>query len=171
MTSFKGDAMGRPLKRLPTVRWGELSDATGSAVELPALLSKLAWAGAGDARDAIEELAGRVCALGFVLAEVTASVIPFLMELAEIPEANCRVEILELVAAINSTRQWADAAAAAAPQYRSSYEEKISWEDSSRAAVEASRGTIESLARDPDPAVAAVARQLLDNLTDRPGRM
>ncbi|WP_143074840.1 hypothetical protein [Streptomyces mangrovisoli] len=162
--------MGRPLKRLPAVRWGELSDATGSAVELPALLSKLAWAGESDARDAIDELAGRVCALGFVLAEATASVIPFLMELAEIPESNCRVEILELVSAVHSTRQWADAAAVAAPKHRSSYDEKVSWEENSRAAVEASRGIIESLTLDSDAAVAALACQLLDDLVDPPGR-
>ncbi|MEV7020600.1 hypothetical protein [Kitasatospora sp. NPDC093558] len=161
--------MGRPLKRLSAVRWGELSDATGSAVEIPALLAKLAWAGENDARDAIDELADRVCALGFVLAEATASVIPFLMELAEIPDVNCRVEILRLVAAVNSARQWADAAAAAAPQYRSFYEEKVSWEKKSRAAVAASREIIESLTQDSDIAVAAVARQLLDNLADRPG--
>ncbi|MGW2108012.1 hypothetical protein [Streptomyces sp. NPDC001948] len=156
--------MGRPLKRLSAVRWGELSDATGSAVELPALLSKLAWADEGDARDAIDELADRVCVLGFVLAEATASVIPFLIELAAIPEGNCRIEILELISAVNSTRQWADAAAAAAPQHRSSYEEKVSWEENSRAAVAASRGIIEELTQDPDVSVAAIARQLLDNL-------
>ncbi|WP_327673821.1 hypothetical protein [Kitasatospora sp. NBC_00458] len=161
--------MGRPLKRLTTVRWGELSDASGPAVELPALLSKLAWAGESDARIAIDELASRICALGFVLTEATASTIPFLMELAEIPEANCRAEILELITAVNSTRQWADAAAAAAPQYRAAYEEKISWEEDSRAAVAASKGIIASLARDPDAAVASVARELLDSLTDRPG--
>lgn len=161
--------MGRPLKRLSAVRWGELSDATGSAVELPALLSKLAWAGEDDARDAIDELADRVCALGFVLTEATASVIPFLMELARLPEVNCRIEILELIAAVNSTRQWADAAAAAAPQYRSSYEEKVSWEENSRAAVAASKGIIESITQDSDAAVAAVARQLLDSLADRRG--
>ncbi len=86
------------------------------------------------------------------------------MELAAIPEGNCRTEILELISAVNSTRQWADAAAAAAPQYRSSYEEKVSWEDNSRAAVAASRGIIEELTQDPDVSVAAIACQLLDNL-------
>lgn len=161
--------MGRPLKRLSAIRWSELADASGPAVELPALLSKLAWASESDARDAIDELAGRICSLGFVVTEATASTIPFLAELAEMPEANCRVEILELITAVYSTQQWADAAAAAAPQYRGSYEEKISWEADSRAAVAASKRIIESLTRDLDAAVASAARELLGNLTSNPG--
>lgn len=97
---------------------GELSDSSGSAAELPALLSKAAWVGVDDARAAIEDLANRVCPLGYVIAEATSTVIPLLVELPEVPEVHCRVEVLELIFAINSTRQWA--AAAAAPQHRAS---------------------------------------------------
>ncbi|MFJ9695781.1 hypothetical protein [Kitasatospora sp. NPDC101183] len=156
--------MGSLLKRLSSVRWGELSDSTGSAVAVPALLSKAAWSGGRDARNAIDQLADRVCELGFVLTEATASVVPFLVELAAAPEVSCRSEALELVAAINSARQWSDAAAAAAPQYRSSYDVKVSWEEDSRAAIAASKGAIESLSRDADENIAHIACRLLNSL-------
>lgn len=156
--------MGRPLKELYTVRWGELSDAAGSAAPIPPLLSKLAWSGEREARDALDEIADRICAMGFVLTEATAKVVPFLADLLGMPGATCRSEVLELIIAIHATRQWEDAAAAATPRYRSSYDEKVSWERSSREAVRAERRTFESLTRDPDTAVAALARQLLDTM-------
>ncbi|WP_406344469.1 hypothetical protein [Streptomyces sp. NBC_00648] len=128
------------------------------------MLSRVAWASDENARAAIDELADRVCALGFVVSEATSSVVPFLLELAEIPDGQCKLEIIELITAIYAARQWNDAAAAAAPQYRSNFEDKVSWELNSKAAVLAGAEVIESLAHHIDPQVAGAARHLLDML-------
>ncbi|OKI61093.1 hypothetical protein AMK15_20135 [Streptomyces sp. MJM1172] len=157
--------MGRVLKRLTAVRWADLSDATGSAGDIPALLSRAAWADGPAACAAVDELSDRVCALGFVVSEATPVTVPFLVELAGHPEAQCRVEVIDLITSIYETSQWADASAAADPRYRSAFEEKVAWEVTAKDAVLAQRQVFEVLARDADRGVAAAASRILSLLS------
>ncbi|MFJ3978103.1 hypothetical protein [Streptomyces sp. NPDC090021] len=113
----------------------------------------------------MDELSDRVCALGFVVSEVTPVTVPFLVELAGHPEAQCRVEVLELITSIYETTQWADASDAADPRYRSAFEEKVAWEVAAKDAVLAHRQVVEVLARDADRRVAASAGRLLSLLS------
>jgi hypothetical protein len=139
-----------------------MSDAMGSASEIPSLLSKVAWAGEDVARDSLDQLADRVCALGFVVSEVTSVVVPFLVELAAKPDCKCRVEIVELISSIYLARQWEDSAKCVALKYRSSFEVKVAWEASSRDEILASKGVFESLVQGSDFGVAIAASHLLE---------
>ncbi|MEU9107144.1 hypothetical protein AB0D54_22890 [Streptomyces xanthophaeus] len=100
-----------------------------------------------------------------MVSEVTPVTIPFLVELAGYPEAQCRVEAIDLISSIYKTTQWADASAAADPKYRSAFEEKVAWEVAAKDAVLAHRQVIEVLAQDSDRGVAAAASRLLSLLS------
>ncbi|XXZ47656.1 hypothetical protein AAGT00_01585 [Streptomyces cavourensis] len=149
---------------MAAVRWGDLSHANGSAGDIPALLSRVAWGDEANARAALDDLSDKVCALGFVVSEATPVVVPFLVELAGNPEVRCQVEVLELIASICETTQWEEAAAAADPRYRSEFSEKVAWEASAKAVVLAHRGAFEVLALDSDRGTAAVADRILSQL-------
>lgn len=156
--------MGRILKRLTAVRWGDLSHANGSAGDIPALLSRVAWGDEANARAALDELSDKICSLGFVVSEATPAVVPFLVELAGNPEVRCQVEVLELIASIYETTQWEEAAAAADPRYRSEFSEKVEWEASAKAVVLAHRRAFEVLSLDSDRGIVDVANRILSQL-------
>lgn len=86
------------------------------------------------------------------------------MELAGHPEAQCRVEVIDLIASIYKTTQWADASAAADPKYRSAFREKVAWEMRAKDAVLAHRQVVEVLTQDGDCEVADAASRLLSLL-------
>lgn len=152
--------MGSLLRGLPRVPWGQLQGAQAPAGDIPALLSKLAWADEQAGRLAADELGDRVCAMGFVVAEATAPTVPFLLELAGAPSVRCKAEVLDLLTSIFTARQWSEAAAAAGPG-SSSYREQPGWEVASRKAVLAGRSLVEELADAVQPEVAAAAGRLL----------
>jgi len=155
--------MGRLLKGIPGVRWGDLRDARHApAGEIPPLLSRVAYGGVETALAALDELGDRICGLGFVVGEVTAATVPFLLELAAAPRLTCRAELLELLGNIVRADQWHSAAAAAGGgPGRPSYAEQLDWEVASRAAVLAGRPTAETLAASVRPEEAGAARELL----------
>lgn len=85
---------------------------------------------------------------------------PFLLELATAPAVRCKAEVLDLLTAIFTARQWSEAAAAAGPGSES-YKEQPGWEVASRQAVLAGRCAVEGLADAVQPDVAAAAGRLL----------
>ncbi|WP_345189261.1 hypothetical protein [Streptomyces lavendulae] len=99
------------------------------------------------------------------MSEATPVTVPFLMELVGHPEAQCRVEVIDLIASIYKTTQWADASAAADPKYRSAFQEKVDWEERAKDAVLAHKQVVEVLTQDGDREVAASASQLLSLLS------
>ncbi|MEU6852702.1 hypothetical protein ABZ901_22595 [Actinacidiphila alni] len=156
--------MGSVLRGLSRVPWGSLQDAQGPAGEIPALLSKVAWADGEAATAAVEELGERLCSLGFVVAEATAPAVPFLVELAGAPQVSSARELVELLHRIAVARQWSETAAAGGPGHAATYARQVGWEADVRAAVGAGRPVYEQLAAGGDPAVARAARQLLEVL-------
>ncbi|MFC8419987.1 hypothetical protein ACFUN7_03715 [Streptomyces sp. NPDC057236] len=156
--------MGRVLKRVARVPWAKLSDSQGSAQGIPALLSTLAWGDQESASAALDELSDRVCALGFVVSEATAHVVPFLVELADDSAGRHRADILALLAGIHAARQWESTAAAATGKDAEKYQEKVAWEAAGRSAVAAGLEVFRRLLDDPDPDVARAARDLVSVL-------
>ncbi|MET4926567.1 hypothetical protein P3L51_30145 [Streptomyces sp. PSRA5] len=131
-----------------------MRDARGSARGIPGLLGRVARAAdAETARAALEEIGERVCELRFVVCEATAYTVPFLLDLAGSPDPRhlpCKADVLELLLAIVSARQW--------PAHLT---ERIGWEAASHEAVRAGRAVIEGLATSVRPDVAAAASRLL----------
>ncbi|MBK3581807.1 hypothetical protein JHN63_50290 [Streptomyces sp. MBT65] len=156
--------MGRVLKRLPQVPWGQLQDSEGSARHIPALLSTVARGAEAAASAALDELGDRVCALGFVVSEATPQVVPFLLELAGDDAVRKRAEILELLSKIYSARQWESAAGALSVKEAGIHQEKIAWEVAGRDAVLAGTGVFQKLLDDANPEVSGTARDLLSIL-------
>ncbi|WP_405590658.1 hypothetical protein [Streptomyces sp. NBC_01092] len=161
--------MGSLLKGVSGVRWGELRDARQlRAGDIPPLLSRIAHGGEDAARLAIDELGDRVCALGFVVGEATASTVPFLLELAGAPHVPCKAELLDLLESIYRTEQWHSSAAAAGGPKSTSFQEQPAWEVAARAAVRAGRPVIEGLASSVRPEEAETARKLLLTMDEVP---
>ncbi|MBB1244439.1 hypothetical protein GL263_12830 [Streptomyces durbertensis] len=152
--------MGRSLKGVSRVRWAELTDATGSATDLPGLLGRIAWGNADVAQDAVDQLGDRVCELGFVVQEATPHVVPFLLELVADPAVTCRAELLALLTRVYEANQW-ESAAAAAPSHAANYEAKVDWEQRSRTAVAAGAEVFAQLVLSAEPEVARLAGELL----------
>ncbi|MFI1027177.1 hypothetical protein [Streptomyces sp. NPDC020951] len=157
--------MGRMLKRVPQVPWGSLRDSTGSARDIPPLLSRVAWGDEETASEAVDELGDRVCSLGFVVSEATPHVVPFLVELAGADTVRSRAEILELIARIHAAREWESTARLAPGKDAQGHQEKIAWEAASQSAVLAGAGVFRGLLDDPDPEVSRAARELIAALT------
>ncbi|MFD5402154.1 hypothetical protein [Streptomyces griseorubiginosus] len=161
--------MGSLLKGVSGVRWGTLRDARElPAGDIPPLLSRIAYGGEDTARLAIDELGDRVCALGFVVGEATASTVPFLMELAGAPYVPCKAELLELLESIYRTDNWHSSASAAGGPKRTSFREQPAWEVAAREAVHAGRLVIEGLASSMRPEEAEPARNLLLTMDEAP---
>ncbi|MEU0171697.1 hypothetical protein ABZ214_40690 [Streptomyces iakyrus] len=162
--------MGSLLKGVSRIRWGELRDAAEApAVGIPSLLSRIAHADEVTARLAIDELSDSVCALGCVVGEVTATTVPFLLELVGAPHVPCKAELMDLLASIYRTEQWHSAAAAARDQKNyTSYQEQPGWEEAARAAVYTGRPVLEELASSVRPEEAAPARNLLRVMDEAP---
>ncbi|MGW4378937.1 hypothetical protein [Kitasatospora sp. NPDC004531] len=155
--------MGSLLRGVSGVRWAGLRDATGApAGGIPPLLSRIAYGDEDAARAAIEELGDAVCALGFVVGEATAPVVPYLVELAGAPHVACKAELLDLLESICRTDQWHSAAAAAGGSKRDrSCWRQPRWEAAARAAVCAGRSVVEGVASSVRPEEAVAARRLL----------
>ncbi|MDT0469070.1 hypothetical protein [Streptomyces gibsoniae] len=161
--------MGGLLKGVSGVRWGELRDARElPAGDIPPLLSRIAYGGEDTARLAVDELGDRVCALGFVVGEATASTVPFLLELAGAPYVPCKAELLDLLESIYRTDSWHSSAAAAGGPKRTSFREQPAWEVAAREAVHAGRLVIEGLASSMRPEEAEPARKLLVTMDEAP---
>ncbi|MFD5592289.1 hypothetical protein [Streptomyces griseorubiginosus] len=161
--------MGSLLKGVSGVRWGTLRDARElPAGDIPPLLSRIAYGGEDTARLAIDELGDRVCALGFVVGEATASTVPFLLELAGAPYVPCKAELLDLLESIYRTDSWHSSASAAGGPKRTSFREQPAWEVAAREAVHAGRLVIEGLASSMRPEEAEQARKLLLTMDEAP---
>jgi hypothetical protein len=94
--------MGTLLKRVKLIPWHELRDSLGSAVELPAVLARVAWSDEAESALALDDLRFRICRDGLAVEEVTATVVPLLWELTEAPQVRCRAEILGLLSAVHT---------------------------------------------------------------------
>ncbi|MFJ5834681.1 hypothetical protein [Streptomyces sp. NPDC093089] len=162
--------VGSLLRGVSGVRWGELCDATGAAASgIPPLLSRIAYGDGDTARIAIDDLGDAVCALGFVVGEVTAPTVPFLLELAGSPRVSCKAELLDLLGSIYRTDQWHSAAASTQDRkHDASYQQQIGWEAAARAAVYTGRSVIEGVASSVRPEEAMPARKLLQVMDDTP---
>ncbi|MET9444568.1 hypothetical protein [Streptomyces sp. NPDC006610] len=154
-----------PLGALGEVPWHELRDSSGSAAAVPLLLNSIAWGATDTAHSALDELRGRVCQYGFVTEQATAATVPFLWELARIPQVACRPGILGLLRNIADARQW-EHTAAAYPKLLNHRENHVVWERAARDAVHAGRGALAALRCDPDPEVVRAAGELALALGD-----
>ncbi|MFB7128404.1 hypothetical protein [Kitasatospora sp. NPDC056273] len=161
--------MGRLLRTVSGVRWGELRDVTGApAGRIPPLLSRIAYGDEGSARRAVGELADVVCALGFVVGEVTAPTVPFLLELVGAPHVVCKAELLDLLGSICQADQWHSAAAAAGDRHGASRRPQVDLEAAARRAVHAGWSVIVGVASSVRPEEAGAARRLLRVMDDAP---
>ncbi|WP_228921398.1 hypothetical protein [Streptomyces sp. DH7] len=158
--------MGSLLKGVSGVRWGELRDATGAtAGGVPPLLSRIAYGDEDTTRIAIDDLGDAICSLGFVVGEVTAPTVPFLLELAGSPHVACKAELLDLLGSICRADQWHSAAAAVGDRkHDASYQQQPGWEAAARTAVYAGRSVIEGVASSVRPEEATPARKLLQEM-------
>ena len=119
--------MATPLRNLEHVSWDEIKDSKGSAHDIPFLLNSVARGDAATARAALQDLRERICQFGFVVEQATAATVPFLWELAELPQVTCRVQIIQLLKDIADARQW-ERTAAAYPKLLNRRENWVGWE-------------------------------------------
>ncbi|HEY8980775.1 MAG TPA: hypothetical protein VIU15_14440 [Streptomyces sp.] len=163
--------MGTVLKNLQRVPWARLQAAgESSARAVPALLSKVAWGDRATAKFAVDELMDLVCELGFVVQEVTAPTVPFLIELAGAPHVECKAEVLELLQKIFTGRQWSATSKAFTTGPVIHLEQQVGWEAAAQEAVAAGRPIFEVLASSVDPDVAQAASELLQSLAEETQR-
>src|SRR5690242_9363630 len=83
-----GVAHTTPLAALSRVPWGEIQDSTGCASAIPLLLNSVAWGDRETADAALGDLRRRICQYGFVVEQATAATVPFLWELAQLPQVT-----------------------------------------------------------------------------------
>lgn len=157
--------METTLKNLGHVPWRELQDSTGSASAIPLLLAAITSDDEANAVAALARLRRRICQYGFVVDQATAATVPFLWELAQLPEVLCRVQILQLLKNIAEARQW-ESTAVAYPKLLNRRENYVEWEREARRAVRAHRGTIQRLLAEPDKELVHAARELASALAD-----
>ncbi|SEP70359.1 hypothetical protein SAMN04487983_1001315 [Streptomyces sp. yr375] len=162
MTATKRTA---PLADLGHVPWPEIKDSTGSAAAIPFLLTTVARGDADSADTALRQLRRRICQFGFVVDEATAATVPFLWELARLPQVTCRAEILRLLKSIADTRQW-ETTAAAYPKLLHHPDNYVGWERAARDAVHAQRGVLRQLLAEPDTELVRATTELAETLTD-----
>ncbi|GAA2895244.1 hypothetical protein [Streptomyces mexicanus] len=160
-----GRATATPLAALDQVPWSEIRDSTGSAADIPRLLRTLAGDDADAARAALEELRTRICQYGFVVEQATAATVPFLWELAQLPQVTCRAQIIQLLRSIADARQW-ESVAAVYPKVLNHRENPVVWERRARQAVRARRGALHALLAEEDGEVARATTELADALAE-----
>ncbi|MCX4461941.1 hypothetical protein OG585_02085 [Streptomyces sp. NBC_01340] len=153
------------LKNLRHVPWRELQDSTGSATGIPLLLATITSGDEATAVAALVRLRQRICQYGFVVDQATAATVPFLCELAQLPQVPCRVQILQLLKNIADARQWENTAIAY-PKLLNRRENYVEWEREARRAVRAHRGTIQGLLGEPDKELVQAAEELASALAD-----
>ena len=95
--------------------------------------------------------------------QATAATVPFLWELAQLPQVTCRAQIIRLLASIAEARQWEDIASAY-PKLLNHRENPVAWERAARQAVRARRGTLRSLVHEQDTEVARASAELARSL-------
>ena len=154
-----------PLKDLGHVPWPEIRDSTGSAADIPALLTTVARGDADTAESALGQLRRRICQYGFVVDQATAATVPFLWELVRIPQVTCRAGILRLLKSIADARQWEDTAVAY-PKLLRHPDNHVAWEREARRAVHAQRGVLRDLLDERDKDFVRASTELADTLSD-----
>ncbi|MEU1532418.1 hypothetical protein [Streptomyces fagopyri] len=157
--------MKTALKDLEHIPWRELQDSTGAATAIPSLLTAITSGDEATAVAALVRLRQRICQYGFVVDQATAATVPFLWELAQLPQVACRVQILQLLKNIAEARQW-ESTATAYPKLLNRPENYVGWERAARRAVRDQRGTIQRLLAEPDREVVEATRELASALTD-----
>ncbi|MFF3663300.1 hypothetical protein [Streptomyces olivochromogenes] len=164
-TPLVGADMDTTLKNLRDVPWRELQDSTGSATGIPFLLAAITTGDEATAVAALARLRQRICQYGFVVDQATAATVPFLWELAQLPQVPCRVQVLQLLKSIAAARQW-ESTAVAYPKLLNRRENYVGWEREARRAVRAHRETIQRLLDEPDKELVQAARELASALAD-----
>jgi hypothetical protein len=158
-----GPAPIAPLMTLGQVPWNEIKDSTGSAAAIPLLLSSVAWGDEQTGRAALEELRKRICQYGFVVEQATAAAVPFLWELAQLPQVTCRPQIIELLRSIADARQW-ESTATVYPKLLNRRENHVVWERAARRAVHDRRGVLPLLLAEGDAEIARASTELARTL-------
>jgi hypothetical protein len=151
--------MATPLKDLGHVPWDTIKDSSGSAAAIPILLHDIAWGDGPTARAALGVLRGRICQYGFVVDQATAATVPFLWELARLPQVTCRVEIVHLLKSIADARQWENTAAVY-PKLLNHPHDYVGWEREARRAVRADQGVLRQLLAEQDTGLVEAATEL-----------
>lgn len=152
-----------PLRALGEVPWREIQDSTGSAAAIPLLLTTVAWGGPEAASGALRELRDRICQYGFVVEQATAATVPFLWELAQLPQVTCRAPIIQLLKNIADARQW-EHTASAYPKLLNHSENHVVWERAARRAVHARRAALPQLMAEEDAEIAHASTELARSL-------
>ncbi|GAA1013528.1 abaA [Streptomyces sp. F-3] len=158
-----GAATAMPLSGLGRVSWSEIKDSTGPATAIPLLLACVACGDARTARIALEELRKRICQYGFVVEQATAATVPFLWELAQLPQVTCRPQIIRLLKNIADARQW-ESVASVYPKVLNHPENPVVWERRARQAVRARSDALSVLLADRDQDIARATAELADAL-------
>ncbi|MFE5394119.1 hypothetical protein ACFQ9U_06090 [Streptomyces sp. NPDC056568] len=154
-----------PLAGLDGVPWTDIQDSSGSAAAIPRLLRKVASGDPDTARVALDDLRKRICQYGFVVEQATAATVPFLWELAQWPQVNCRAQIIQLLKNIADARQW-ETTATAYPKLLNHRENPVAWERAARQAVRARRGELARLLVEGDSEVKRATTELARTLGD-----
>jgi len=152
-----------PLTGMGRVCWSEMRDSTGSATAIPLLLGSVAWGTPETATTALRDLRERICQYGFVVEQATAATVPFLYELARLPQVTCRAQILHLLKNIAETRQW-ESIAGAYPKLLNHRENPAAWERAAREAVHAHQDTLSVLMSEDDIEIAHATTELARTL-------
>ncbi|MEV5440896.1 hypothetical protein AB0K80_33575 [Streptomyces sp. NPDC052682] len=163
--SPQGVARATPLMALDRVPWGDIQDSTGSAAAIPLLLNGIAWGDADTARAALGDLRKRICQFGFVVEQATAATVPFLWELAQLPQVTCRAQIIQLLKNIAEARQW-ESTAAVYPKLLNHRENPVVWERAARQAVRDRREDLNRLLADEDTEIARATTELARSLAE-----
>jgi hypothetical protein len=144
--------MGTILNGMRHVQWHELRHASGSASQVPGMLSRIAWGDTESAEDALSDLGQWIGAMAVF--DSTVATVPFLWELAATKTVKDRVGVLGLLRTILAQ----------------GHMQHAEWTRDAHLAVVAGRATAERLAGagehtpgadDGDPAVREAARELL----------
>jgi hypothetical protein len=157
--------MATPLKDLGHVPWDTIKDSSGSAEAIPILLHSVAGADEPTAREALGDLRERICQYGFVVDQATAATVPFLWELALMPQVTCRVQIVHLLKNIADARQW-ESTASAYPKLLNYHHDYVGWEREARRAVRADSRVLRQLLAEPDAELVEAAAELASTLAD-----
>ncbi|WP_328778647.1 hypothetical protein OIE52_45850 [Streptomyces canus] len=160
-----GVAPTTPLAALSRVPWAEIQDSTGCAAAIPLLLNSVAWGDPDTAGAALVDLRKRICQYGFVVEQATAATVPFLWELAQLPQVTCRAEIIQLLRSIAGARQW-ESTAAVYPKLLNHRENPVVWERQARQAVRAKNGALSRLMADDDSEIAHATTELARTLDE-----
>ncbi|KAB1140139.1 hypothetical protein F7R91_37005 [Streptomyces luteolifulvus] len=155
----QGVARTTPLMALDRVPWREIQDSTGCAAAIPLLLGTVACGDPETARAALDDLRKRICQYGFVVEQATAATVPFLWELAQLPQVTCRAEVIQLLKSIADARQW-ETTAAVYPKLLHRSENPVVWERAARQAVHDRRGVLRRLMDEEDTEIARATTEL-----------